>query len=306
MPDLAFVVIAPTYAYPDYHINLNEDHLGSWSRDSWSDWGSLYFDHGSGTIEHHQLTRPVTTESGKAYWNAVSILMEIQHSPSTLRWAVCILFWKQRTKFEKSHQEQTKGCWLVGFWKLQKVPDRSSPLPKANPLPTVCPSLKNSPHRLIEPPHLILLPGTHNWWDCIATTAALSVFSGITDRTLPTAEGANKYGFSLGEICSTNVWSDETTHWRLVIVANTPEAVIQFSDLQTRSTGICRLIQSSRTQCWPALYWLSYVSNAEPNSLYSSVPNNILIFQNVCNGWQDRMKNLQKNHPAFCLWSFNI
>ena len=26
-PDLAFVVIAPTYAYSDYHINLNEDHL---------------------------------------------------------------------------------------------------------------------------------------------------------------------------------------------------------------------------------------------------------------------------------------
>ena len=26
-PDLAFVVMAPTYAYSDYHINLNEDHL---------------------------------------------------------------------------------------------------------------------------------------------------------------------------------------------------------------------------------------------------------------------------------------
>jgi flagellar assembly factor FliW len=25
--DLAFVVMTPTYAYPDYHINLNEDHL---------------------------------------------------------------------------------------------------------------------------------------------------------------------------------------------------------------------------------------------------------------------------------------
>ena len=113
---------APTYAYSDYHISLNEDHLRKLEAKQLIRLRFVVFWPWLGNYRTSLSTyKAVTTESGKAYWNAVShSWWEIQHSSSTLRWTVCILFWKQEQNSEKSHTKNKQRLPVSRVWNYRK------------------------------------------------------------------------------------------------------------------------------------------------------------------------------------------